>query len=172
MCIYIYVMPWIDCSMRELNWFHRKELTWHGWHSPPTETSAIQLAEALSKQGTSLRKSFWQLGSTHLKSMFKIAQVNLGSQIISSCTKQFSTPIVTNPWNPWAICTRVTTNQTLKNKSKQQYQRFKLWQINPTTFDNFSSYAKFVSYKNHASWTVRNWRYANDVQYVRSKQVS
>lgn len=56
------------------------------------------------------------------------------------------------------IKTAVPTFQTLANQSNS------FWYL--------SSYGKFVSYKNHSSWTVGNWRYANDVQYVRSKQVS
>ena len=98
-----------------------------------------------------INKSFWQLGSTHLKSMFKIAQVNLGSQIFSSCTKQFSTPIVTNPSNPWAICTRVTTNQTKKQQIKTAIPTFQTLENQSNNFWYLSSYAKFVSYKNHHS---------------------
>lgn len=130
-------MPSIDCSMRELNWFHRKKITWHGWHSPPTEASAIQLAEALSKQSTSLINRFgnwvqriWNICSRLLKSTWVL-------KYFHHAPKNYPHQLWPNPSNPRAICTRVTTNQSLKNKSKQQYQRFKLWKINPTTFDIF-----------------------------------
>lgn len=98
-----------------------------------------------------INKSFWQLGSTHLKSMFKIAQVNLGSQIFSSCTKQVSPPIVTNPSNPWTICLRVTTNQTLKKQIKTAIPTFQTLENQSNNFWYLASYAKFVSYKNHHS---------------------
>ena len=163
-------MPSIDCSMRELNWFHRKKITWHSWHSPPTEASAIQLAEALSKQGTSLINRFgnwvqhiWNLCSRLLKSTwvlkyFHHAPNNSPHQLWP--TLRILEPSV-QEWQPTKlkkqIKTAVPTFQTLENQSNN------FWYL--------SSYAKFVSYKNHSSWTVRNWRYANDVQYVRSKQV-
>lgn len=58
------------------------------------------------------------------------------------------------------------------NKLKQQYQRFKLWQINPTTFDIFRHMRNLFPIRiiHHGQFKIEGMRYANDVQYVRSKQ--